>query len=57
MCSQKLNKKTADMTVKTMQEFKEKVGLIRGLEGDNEFFKRFYKTKIVTVITIHLIQV
>ncbi len=29
--------KRADVSVKTIQEFKDEVGLIRGLEGDNEF--------------------
>ena len=30
-------KKRAEVSVKTIQEFKDEVGLIRGLEGDNEF--------------------
>ncbi len=29
--------KRAEVSVKTIQEFKDEVGLIRGLEGDNEF--------------------
>jgi hypothetical protein len=33
------------MSVRTMQEFKEKVGLIRGLEGDNEFSSASIKQK------------
>ena len=30
-------KKRAEVSVKTIQEFKDEVGLIRGLEGDKEF--------------------
>ncbi len=30
-------KKRAEVSVKTIQGFKDEVGLIRGLEGDNEF--------------------
>jgi hypothetical protein len=29
--------KRAEISVKTIQEFKDEVGLIRGLKGDNEF--------------------
>jgi hypothetical protein len=45
-------KKRAEVSVKTIQEFKDEIGLIRGLEGDNEFssapqaIKSFVKTMI-----------
>jgi hypothetical protein len=37
-------KKRAEVSVKTIQEFKDEVGLIRGLEGDNEFSSAPIKT-------------
>jgi hypothetical protein len=36
--------KRAEVSVKTIQEFKDEVGLIRGLEGDNEFSSAAIKT-------------
>ncbi len=36
--------KRAEVSVKTIQGFKDEVGLIRGLEGDNEFSSAVIKT-------------
>jgi hypothetical protein len=44
--------KRAAVSVKTIQEFKDEVGLIRGLEGDNEFSSaavNFSRNRIVSI--------
>ena len=43
--------KRAAVSVKTIQEFKDEVGLIRGLEGDNEFSSAPIK-KIVMIMIL-----
>ena len=37
MLTKSKKKKRAEVSVKTIQEFKNEVGIINGLEGDNEF--------------------
>ena len=39
-------KKRAEVSVKTIQEFKDEVGLISGLEGDNEFSSAAIKKSV-----------
>ena len=43
-------KKRAEVSVKTIQEFKDEVGLIRGLEGDNEFSSAPIKKFVMIMI-------
>ena len=44
--------KRAEVSVKTLQEFKNEVGLIKGLEGDNEFSSAAIKKKIVMIMIL-----
>ena len=44
--SKSKKEKRAAVSVKTLQEFKNEVGLIRGLEGDNEFSSAPIKKKL-----------
>ncbi len=45
ICTKSKKEKRAEVSVKTIQGFKDEVGFIRGLEGDNEFssapFRKF----------------
>ncbi len=48
--------KRSEVSVKTIQEFKNDVGIINGLEGDNEFssapIKKIVKTMILDQIRV-----